>query len=386
MERLYADHAATTPLCDEARRAMEPWLIGGLGNPSSLHAEGRAAKGALDEARAVLADALRCEFGEVVFTSGGTESANLAVVGAALANPDPRRTRILFSAAEHHAVLHTAPILERLGYRVEWVQTDRWSRPDLNHLSDLLGDDVLVVSAMHANNETGALTPDLSRLASLVAGAGALWHCDAVQTFGHLPLDEAIHADLISVSAHKLYGPKGAGALRIKAGTRVAPLIRGGGQEREMRGGTENVAGIVGFAAALGAPRGGERGIADAFRREAARAVPDLVWTLPDDVERLPGHAHFRIPGVSAESLLIVLDRLGVSASAGAACSSGAIEPSHVLLACGWSEEQAGEGVRFSFGSSNSERDASEAASRLAEAVATIRRARRSRSSAFPSD
>lgn len=376
MERIYADHAATTPLCDESRQAMEPWLAGGFGNPSSLHAEGREAKDALDEARAALSGALRCEFGEVVFTSGGTEAANLAIVGTALANPDPRRNRILFSAAEHHAVLHTEPILERLGYRVEMVQTDQWSRPDLEHLGGLLGDDVLVVSAMHANNETGAVTADLQRLSSSVARVGALWHCDAVQTFGHLPLDEALQADLLTVSAHKLDGPKGIGALRVKAGTRAAPLIRGGGQEREMRGGTENVAGIVGFAAALGARRGDVLGIADAFRSEASRLVPDLVWTLPERIQRLPGHTHFRIPRVSAESLLIVLDRLGVSASAGAACSSGAIEPSHVLLACGWSDEEAGEGARFSFGSSNSERDAVEAASRLAEAVATIRRRR----------
>lgn len=377
MDRIYVDHAATTPLCDESRRAMEPWLAQGYGNPSSLHAEGRAAKDALDEARAMLASALECEFGEVVFTSGGTEAANLAVVGAAMANPDPKRNRILFSAAEHHAVLHTAPILERLGHRVETVRTDRWSRPDLDHLGDVLRDDVLLVSAMHANNETGAVTEGLPGLASLVAGAGALWHCDAVQTFGHLPLDEALHADLLTVSAHKLNGPKGVGALRVKAGTRVAPLIRGGGQEREMRGGTENVAGVVGFAAAMVGLRRDVRPIAEAFRVEASRVVPDMVWTLPSDVERLPGHAHFHIPGVSAESLLIVLDRLGVSASAGAACSSGAIEPSHVLLACGWSVEEAGEGVRVSFGSSNTERDASEAASRLAEAVTTIRRRRK---------
>lgn len=373
MERIYADHAATTPLCEESRQAMEPWLTTAFGNPSSLHAEGREAKDALDDARAVLAEALGCEFGEVVFTSGGTEAANLAIVGAALANLDPRRNRVLFSAAEHHAVLHAAPLLERLGYRVEMVGTDRWSRPDLDHLNRLLDDDVLLVSAMHANNETGAITGDLPRLASLAAGVGALWHCDVVQTFGHIPLGTVIEADLLTMSAHKLYGPKGVGALRVKTGTRVAPLIRGGGQEREMRGGTENVAGVVGFAVAVGVPRSGALPIADAFRAEASRLLPDIVWTLPEHIDRLPGHAHFRMPGVSAETLLIVLDRMGVSASAGAACSSGAIEPSHVLLACGWTSEDAAEGVRFSFGSANSERDAGDAASRLAEAVATIR-------------
>ena len=360
MRRIYADHAATTPLTPEAREAMLPWLD--AGNASSLHAEGRRAKAAIDEAREILSQTLGCEFGEVVFTSGGTEGANLAILGVALANPDSRKRRILLGAAEHHCVLHTQKLLERIGYQVDIIRVDRHALLDVDELRAALTSDVLLVSAMHANNELGTIN-DVRRIAGIVHESGALLHVDAVQSFLSLPWKVGdLNADLVSVSAHKVNGPKGVGALYIRAGIKPAALAVGGGQERELRAGTENVAGIVGFAAAIQINRGHARPARDAF--EAAIA-PFATRMVPPEVPRLPGHCHFRVPGRQAESLLIRLDREGIAASSGAACSSGAIEPSHVLLAAGYSPAEAKEGVRFSFGHGSTVEEAQEAARRL---------------------
>ncbi len=384
VDRIYLDHAATTPLLPEVREAMRPWLESAYGNPSSLHEEGRRAKDALDEARETLAEALGCLFAEVVFTSGGTEAANLAILGAALANRDTRRNRVFFGAAEHHCVLHTVPLLERLGYRVEIAPVDRIARIDLDALEGMLGDDVLLVAVQHANNELGTIQP-AAEIAKMAREAGALYVCDAVQTFlcGPLtPKADTLGADLLFVSAHKAYGPKGAGALYVRAGTKVQPVTVGGGQERELRAGTENVAGIVGFGAAVrplhSHPELSERTrtARDSFRRSLDESRPEgLRWTLEDSRDALPGHAHLRLDGLSAESMLIVLDRMGVAASSGAACSSGSLEPSHVLLACGYSEREAREGLRFTFGIDSTEAEAAEAASRCLSAAGQVRSA-----------
>ncbi|HWA82783.1 MAG TPA: cysteine desulfurase family protein [Fimbriimonadaceae bacterium] len=366
MRRIYLDHAATTPLLPEVREAMAPWLDREFGNPSSLHEEGRRARAAIDEAREVLSGCLGCLFAEVLFTSSGTEAANLAIVGAALANEDPSRRRVLVGAAEHHCVLHTRPLLEKLGFRVEPIQVDRIGRLRLDTLEQMLGPDVLLVSVMHANNELGTIQPAGEAL-QLARQNGALFHCDAVQTFG-FP-----EADLITYSAHKIYGPKGVGAIYIKAGTKVKPLAVGGGQEREMRAGTENVAGIVGFAAAVKAmPKAVNSTARDVFLERLAAA--GFVPTVPDSLDTLPGHAHGRFPGIDAETILIRLDRAGVSASSGAACSSGSLEPSHVLLACGYSEKEAKEGLRFTFGRFSTVADAEEAAARVINCATGLRK------------
>jgi len=373
--RIYLDHAATTPLCPEARDAMLPWLTDGFGNPSSLHAEGRRAKDAIDSARETLSNALECLFAEVLFTSGGTEAANLAILGAALNNIGSRRNRVLIGASEHHCVLNTAGTLRSLGFRPELIQVDREARLDLNALGDALGDDVLLVSCMHANNEFGSINP-IRQIADLAHRYGALLHTDAVQTFQALGMRWTVSdldADLVTVSAHKLYGPKGAGAIYNRAGIKLKPLVTGGGQEREMRGGTENTAAIAGFgAAAARTPAASDvRKLRDSFveRLTAVGAVPSVnSW---DNV--LPTHAHVRFPEIDAETMLIVLDRLGVSASSGAACSSGSIEPSHVLLAAGYSEIEAKEGLRFSLGRSTTFADIEDATNRVTEAVNQIR-------------
>jgi len=368
MRRIYLDHAATTPLAPEVREAMLPWLD--VGNPSSLHAEGRAAKDAIDAAREALSERLGCLFAEVLFTSGGTEAANLAIIGAALANEDPHRTRVLLSAADHHCVLHAQPILERLGYLVEHVPVDRYARLDLHSLEARMGEDVLLVSAMHANNELGTLN-DIPAIVIVARTHGAVVHTDAVQSFGKLDWKvDHLGADLITVSSHKINGPKGAGAVYVRAGTKIKPLVGGGGQEREVRGGTENVAAIAGFGVAAQRPLEDCTEARDAFESTLQIGVS----TVPTETPRLGSHAHRLFPGVPAETLLIVLDRMGISASSGAACSSGSIEPSHVLLACGYSEEEAREGVRFTFGTGVNVDDAREAADRVQRAVEQISR------------
>lgn len=361
---IYLDHAATTPLDAQAREAMLPWLD--CANPSSLHARGREARMAIDAARELVAESMDCLPGEVIFTSSGTEAVVTGIVGAARAGLGGSRKRILVGAAEHHAVLHCEKQLLELGYSVEYIAPTPAGAFDAENLE--VSDDVLLVSAMHANNETGAIT-DVDFVAEKCRAAGALSFCDAVQSFGKLPLPDA---DLIAVSAHKVYGPKGVGALRIRAGVKVEPLIAGGGQEREMRGGTEDVAAIVGFGASLrnfGDAYIGVAATRNTFVEEVLQLLPEAVFTALDS-PCLGSHAHLRITGLSAQVALINLDRLGVAASSGAACSSGSIEPSHVLLAAGMSEDEAAEGLRFTFGQGNTEWQAKRTALLLAEAVA----------------
>lgn len=372
MKRIYLDHAATTPIHPVALEAMQPWLREGFGNPSSLHAEGRKAKDALDKSREVLSQALGCLFAEIVFTSSGTEAAHLAIIGAALGNKDLSRNRVLLGAAEHHGVLETQVLLRRLGYVVEIIPVDRQGGICMDSLGSRLGEDVLLVSIMAANNELGTLNP-IPEITQLAHSRGALVHTDAVQSFLTEPNPQGV--DLLSIAAHKVNGPKGVGALYIRAGTSIEALTLGGGQERELRAGTENVAGIVGFGAAvewrLQNPSEKQKP-RDAFLcRLKEQQTSD--WLLTSPVERiLPGYAHLRFPGIGAESMLINLDRLGVSASSGAACSSGSIQPSHVMLACGYTETEAREGLRFSFGIETTIAEAQEAAERVAKAVNQI--------------
>jgi len=356
MSRLFLDHAATTPLLPEVADAMIPWLGGTAANPSSSYAEGRKAKEAIDRAREIVSESLGSLFGEICFTAGGTEAANLAMLGVAL-GAKSGRNRILMSGAEHHCVLHTAPVLSRLGFKCELITVDRHGIVDVHKLREQLGDDVLLVATMHANNELGTFNP-ISEISSACRNAGSLLFVDAVQTVGQMDVRvDELDADIVSLAAHKFNGPKGAGALYVRSGTAFEAVTRGGGQEREVRAGTENVAGIVGLghALAIANSQQASREAAKSAHRAAFLSVLDASGipynlTLRDDIDRLSGHLHFRIPGVKAESMLIALDRAGVSASSGAACSSGSIEPSHVLLACGFSQTESDEALRFTFG------------------------------------
>ncbi|HEX2039246.1 MAG TPA: cysteine desulfurase family protein [Acidimicrobiales bacterium] len=360
----YLDHAATTPLRPEATEAMRPFLAGErFGNPSGSHAVARAARTAVDEARDIVAECLGCKPGEVVFTAGGTEADNLAVLGVHAARPGP----VLCSTVEHHAVLHA---VEAVGGRAV----------DLGDLAHALAPGTTLVSVMLVNNEVGTIHPldDIVEVVRRVA-PDALVHTDAVQAFSWLDV-AATTADLVAISAHKFGGPQGVGALVVREGARLAPILHGGGQERERRSGTHNVAGIVGMAAAMRATvesrRATNERVADLRDRLAdglLAAVPGAVET-GDRAAKVPGNCHMRFPGTESEALLLLLDEHGVCASAGSACASGAIEPSHVLTAMGLSREEALSSVRFSLGWTSSDADVDLALRVVPEAVERLRR------------
>jgi len=374
---VYLDHAATTPLRVEAFEAMRPWLTTSFGNPSGGHRVARAARLAVDEAREITAEALGCDPGEVIFTGGGTEADNLAVAGSVAASGGRGGpTGAVCSAIEHHAVLHA---VEAVGGTTVGVDPD--GRVDLDQLAAAVGPDTVVVSVMLANNEVGTVQ-DLGAVAAVVAGVSprAVLHTDAVQAAPWLDVGRlAAGAALVSVAGHKFGGPQGVGVLVARHGVRLEPLLRGGGQERERRSGTHNVAGIVGFAAALAATTADR----DMAGRQAAerrdRLVAQVLDHLPGVVvsaagaARLPNIAHLRIDGVESEALLVLLDDAGVCASAGSSCASGAMEPSHVLAAMGVGRHAARTAIRLSLGRSTTDADVDAGAAALLAGARRLR-------------
>ena len=380
----YLDHAATTPLRPEALEAMLPHL-GAPGNPSSLHGEGRRARVAVERARSEVARVLGAEPGEVVFTSGGTEADNLALRGVltGAARRHTGRGGLVTSAVEHHAVLHTARALADEGHAVAVLPPDAGGRLAAEAVRQALTDQTGLVSAMLVNNETGAVG-DVPALADAAHAGGAVLHTDAVQAAGLLALDvDALGADLLSLSAHKVGGPQGVGALYVRSGTPFSAVQTGGAQERGRRGGTENVAGVVGFATALALAEA-ERAetaarlaaLRDALRQRLAAAFGDrLVMNTPEasaphivNVSLRPGPAG----PLDGEMLLAALDLEGVAASAGSACASGALEPSHVLLALGVERAAAAATVRFSLGRTTGAADVAGAADALVRIVSRL--------------
>jgi cysteine desulfurase len=353
---IYLDHAATTPVRPEVAEAMQPYLSGRFGNPSSIHAAGRQARAAMDEARDSVAAALHADYGEICFTSGGTEADNLALIGTMFAAPE-NRNHLVVSAVEHHAVLHAARFLESRGYGVTWLGVDREGFVDGDALAEAVTDRTALVSIMHGNNEIGTVQ-DVARFARVAHDRGALFHTDAVQTLGFLPLHvRGIDCDLLSVSAHKVYGPKGVGTLYVRTGVKLSPILFGGAQERERRPGTENTAGIAGFGAAIQLSQGEREGEAarlaelrDRFAESMLNAIPDARLNGPKGSRRLPHIVNISISGCEGSALLMNLDRAGICASSGSACSSGSIEPSHVLKAIGLPDDLAASGIRFSLG------------------------------------
>jgi cysteine desulfurase len=370
VKQYYLDYAASAPLCEEAKAAQIEWLDKDTGNPSSLHSFGRRGTQAVDIAREIVSQALGVTFGEIIFTSSGTEAANLAVVGAALANKNPSRNRILLSSIEHVCVLDTQPLLERLGYEVELVPCGSDGVVSVEAFQEMMDDSVLLVALMHANNETGAIQP-VREVSALAKEFGALSFVDAVQSFGKIPVGmDELGCDLISISAHKVGGPKGVGALAYRAGTALQPILLGGGQEREMRAGTISVELLAGFGAAVESMASRQTsGLREAFLEAVTAEGLAIPTEVPEAVE---GIAHVRFPGISNESMLIRLDQMGIAASAGAACSSGSIEPSHVLLAMDMPVLEAKECVRFSFGHPLTVEDVQEAGKRVNEAARSI--------------
>lgn len=355
----YLDHAASTPMLPEAVAAVTAAMVR-TGNPSSLHAAGRAARRTVEESRETLAAALGARPSEVVFTSGGTESDNLAVKGIFYARRavDRRRTRIVASAVEHHAVLDAVEwLVEHEGAQVTWLPVDEVGRAHPAELAAALDDDVALVSVMWANNEVGTVQP-VRELADTAHRWGVPLHTDAVQAVGQLPLDFAASgADALTVTGHKFGGPLGVGALLIGRDVECAPLLHGGNQERDLRSGTVDAPGVCGLAVAaeVATARQPETArclaaLRDDLVRAVLRELPDAVLNGDAGAGRLPGNAHFSFPGCEGDSLLLLLDARGVEVSTGSACSAGVARPSHVLLAMGADEDRARASLRFSLG------------------------------------
>lgn len=378
MKRIYLDNAATTPLSDEARAAMQPYGAEVFGNADSRHSFGRDAAAALASARARIAGCIGAAPEEIYFTSGGTESDNWALKGAAFAKG---RGRVIVSAVEHPAVYESARQLERLGYSLSVLPVDGEGFVRPQSLADAVGEDVVLIGVMTANNETGSIQP-VRELADIAHSCGALFHTDAVQAAGSIPLDvKALGCDMLSLSAHKFGGPKGFGALYVKEGVRLEALHSGGEQERGRRGGTSDVAGACGTAAALEAAvarmreeNARVRALKESFVRRVREGISGVCIHGTLDAERtLPGIVNLGFDGVTGEEILFSLDLAGVAASNGSACSAGSSAPSRTLLAMGLSPAEAKGAVRFSFGRGNTEADAEEASAALKSIVERLR-------------
>ncbi|MGM9521058.1 MAG: cysteine desulfurase NifS [Oscillospiraceae bacterium] len=349
---VYADNAATTAMSQAAVEAMLPYMTENYGNPSSLYSVGRSAHRGLDEAREKIAAAIGAAPAEIYFTSCGTESDNWALKGTAEAL-SKKGKHIITSSIEHHAITHTLEWLKRKGYEVTYLKSDEYGGIDLDELKGAIREDTILITIMMANNEIGTILP-VKEIGAIAHEHGIVFHTDAVQATGHIPIDvKDMNIDMLSMSAHKFHGPKGIGALYIRKGLRLPQLLHGGGQERNMRSGTENVPEIIGMAAAL---EDAVKNLEESSKRVSAmrdRLITELT-KIPysrltgDPVNRLPGTASFVFECVEGESLVLSLDAKGICASSGSACSSASLDPSHVLLAIGLPHEVAHGSLRLS--------------------------------------
>jgi cysteine desulfurase len=377
--RIYFDYNATTPLAPEAIDAVIEATRQQFGNASSVHHFGQRAKAALDDARSAIASLLHAEPSEVVYTSGGTEADNFALRGAAEALEPAGRRHLIASAIEHEAVLNTLKALARRGWRTTLLPVDQTGIVDPARLREEVTKETAIVSVMHANNEIGTIQP-VAELAAIAHAQGALMHTDAVQSAGKIPVDvKALGVDLLSISAHKFNGPKGAGALWIKRGTRLQPLMTGGKHERNRRAGTENVPAIAGMgvAAHLAAQKLASDGprlaaLRDRLEQGVLRNVPGTAINGDRD-RRVPNTSNISFDRVEAESLLIALDLEGIAVSTGSACSSGTLEPSHVLKAMGFPAHRTQNSLRFSLGLFSSEAEVDQVVAVLPRLVEKLR-------------
>lgn len=362
MRKVYLDHAATTPTDPRVVEEMLPYFNHTFGNPSSVHHFGREAKEGVERARERVAKALGSQPEEIIFTSGGSEADNLAIKGVAWAYQDKGR-HIITSTIEHHAVLDVCHYLEKNGFRVTYLPVDKDGLVDPHAVEEAITPETILVTIMHANNEVGTIEP-IAEIAAVAHRHGVLVHTDAVQSVGQIPFTvEELGVDLLSLSAHKFYGPKGVGALYCRKGTRLTPLVHGGGQERGRRSGTENVPGIVGLGKAL------ELAVAEMEERYQhlltlrERLIQGLFKSIDEirlnghPTKRLPGNVNISVNYVEGESLLLNLDLEGIAASTGSACASGSLQPSHVLLAMGIPREIAHSSLRLTLGRENTVED-----------------------------
>lgn len=383
MKRIYLDYNATTPVDPRVLEAMTPYLKDEFGNPSSIHSYGRAAKAALDTARERIASFIGAQPKEVTFTGGGSEGNNFAIKGVAFGTLRDKGNHLITTRVEHESVLETFKYLESLGFRVTYLGVDRYGLPDLQELKEALTDETILVSCMYANNETGTIMP-IGEISEIAKERGVIFHTDAVQAAGKIDIDVSkIPADLLTVSAHKFYGPKGTGALFVRDGLikklSIAPLIHGGGQERGARSGTENVPGIAGLGMASSLAQGEMRS-----DRERLKPLRDRLFQnissrvhgteLNGQAERMLWNTiNLRIDGVNGVSLSMNLDLEGIAVSTGSACSEGNVDPSHVLLAMGLSREEASSSVRLSLGRFTREEDIDRVSAAVIGAVERIR-------------
>ena len=355
MKKVYLDYAATTPTDPEVIAAMEPYFFDKFGNASSLHAYGQEAKHALEDSRQALADFIGAKTEEIVFTSGGTESDNTALLGVAYAL-EKKGNHIITSVLEHHAVSEPAKFLEKKGFKVTYLKVDKDGLVSSQDLKKAITDKTILVSIMHANNEIGVIQP-IAQLGKLAKDKGIYFHTDAVQTLGHIPLNvDEQNVDLLSLSAHKFYGPKGVGALYIRKGTHLETFMRGGDQERGRRASTQDTTGIVGLGKAVELCQKQMESeikiqtfLRDRLIKEIPARIPEVILN-GHPTKRLPNNVNFSIKYIEGESMLLSLDMLGIACSTGSACTSSSLEPSHVLLAIGLDHETAHGSLRITLG------------------------------------
>ena len=359
-ELIYLDHAATTPADPEVVRTMLPYFTDHFGSASTLYSIGKEARQAVDEAREMVARLIGARPDEVYFTSGGTESDNWAIVGATLAN-EAKGNHVITSKIEHHAVLEPCHFLEKRGFEVTYLAVDPDGLVDPDEVRRAITDRTILISVMHANNEIGTIEP-VEEIGQIAREKKVLFHTDTVQTVGNIPVDvNAIGCDMLAISAHKLYGPKGIGAMYLRKGTRIQRFMQGGGQETNRRAGTHNVPSIVGLgkAAELARERMGEAiprltSLRDALTRGIFEEIPDVKLN-GHRTKRLPNNVNVSFEGIEGESMILLLDMQGICVSSGSACTSGSLDPSHVLMALGMKHEQAHGSLRLTLGRENTE-------------------------------
>ncbi|SHK05445.1 cysteine desulfurase NifS [Tepidibacter formicigenes] len=360
---IYMDYAATTPVKKEVLEAMLPYYHDLFGNASSVHVFGRGVKGALDKARDEVAKLINADSSEIYFTGGGSESDNWAIKGVAFANKD-KGNHIITTKIEHHAVLHTCEYLEKHhGFEVTYLNVDEDGRINLEELKNSITDKTILISIMFANNEIGTIQP-IKEIAQIAKEKGILFHTDGVQALGNIPIDvKDLGIDLMAMSAHKIYGPKGVGALYIRKGVKLHSIIHGGAQEKRRRAGTENIAGIVGFGKAAELARIHLDEHIEKLTKLRDKLIKGVLEKIPYTrlngslKHRLPGNANFCFEFIEGESLLLSLDIVGIAGSSGSACTSGSLDPSHVLMAIGLTHEIAHGSLRLSLGDMNTEED-----------------------------
>jgi cysteine desulfurase len=384
MNRIYLDHAATTPTDPRVVTAMLPYFSEKYGNPSSIHSFGQETRAAVEKGREQVAGLIGAKPDEIVFTSGGTEADNQALEGIAYSN-EKQGNHIITSAIEHHAVLHCCEFLKKRGFEITYLPVDKFGLVSPESAAQAITPKTILVSIMHANNEMGTIEP-IAAIAKAVKmrnaelGIRSCFHTDAVQTAGHIPINvDELGVDLLAMSAHKLYGPKGVGALYVRKGIRLTPLLHGGGQERNRRASTENVSGIVGFGAAAELAKAEMAAEAKRVTVIRDKMIKAILANIPDTqlnghpTERLPNNVNISVRFIEGESMLLSLDMEGIAASSGSACTSGSLEPSHVMLAIGLTHEVSHGSLRFSLGKQTTEAEIDRTVTELTAIVERLR-------------